>query len=233
MKYKIENSKIEKVIYELGEEYKDMLIEKILFESKEYDISQVNLPELLRYDLLSKEKLSTDKRKERRDKISAFTSIFSVFCIILGMFFLIYREVIRTPYFDIESQLALAYIFLGFIGFTLPVFMKILPIRTYKKSDISKYFSYEIVNQWKIIEARLIQLTPPDIDSSLEGMIKHLSEIKLLNESDVITIKKLLNYRNQVVHSSIRTKEYTEEEVKNLLRDSSKIAQKLQKFNEL
>ena len=75
MKYNIESQKVKNVIDELGEEYKDMLIEKVLSDNSEYDVDQINLPELLRYDSKSKEILSTDTSKEKRNRFFALSSV--------------------------------------------------------------------------------------------------------------------------------------------------------------
>lgn len=230
MKYRIDNQKIFNAIEEMGEEYKDMLIAKVLSDDKLDDVDQLNLPELLRYDLKLKEILSTDSRRERVNRLIPIVQTLSMLCVLGGLMFLFLRQITQLYNDSIEMQLAFAYTFIGIIGFSLSLIMRVFPYTIFKKRYNNQSNNIEIINQWKKLEAQLIQQSPIDIDTSLEGMVKHLTSIRVLDEKDAVTIRKLLNLRNQAVHSDKTTKKYKYSELVSLLRESEEIVRKLERF---
>ena len=231
MKYEIENQKIKNILDELGEEYKDKLVEKVMFEYNEYDINQINLPTLLRHDSKAKEQLSNDERRARRNRMLSMMSVVGLLYTVVGLMVFLYVEFLDSK-MNPEMLVAFVSIFAGLFASLMPLAIKNLPFRTFKNRDTSKYFDADIVNLWKKLEVLLIQLTPTEDDSSLDGMIKHLTRIKLLNADDVVSIKQLLQLRNQVVHSNVSEREYPTNELKDLLNSISKIINKLKQFEE-
>lgn len=231
MKYEIDNQKIKNVIDELGEEYKDMLIEKIMSDYREYDVNEINLTTLLRHDTRAKAQLSTDERTAKRNRLLSFTTIVGLLYTVIGLGVFLFIEFLSTS-MSIELLVAIFSVFAGLMASLMSLTVKNLPLKPLRSKDITKYYNSDVVNQWKKIESLLIRLTPVDEDSSLNGMINHLTKLKLLNSDDVSIIKQLLQLRNQIVHSNVRAKEYTANELKTLLSECSKIINKLKQYED-
>jgi hypothetical protein len=232
VKFEIENQKIKNVIDELGEEYKDMLIEKAMSDFCEYDVNEISLPALLRHDARAKAQLSTDERTAKRSRLLSMTAIIGLLYTFIGLGIFLYIEYLSNSQMQIELFVAIISVFAGLMASLMSLVIKNLPLKSFRDKDASKYFNSDVVNQWKKIESLLIRLTPVDEDSSLNGMISHLTKLKLLSLDDVSIIKQLLQLRNQTVHSSVRAREYTVSELKAQLSEGSKIISKLKQYEE-
>jgi len=231
VKYDIENKKIRDMVDELGEEYKNLLIEKALSARQEYDVDQINLSTLIKLDEIAKESLLSNERNNRRNRMLSMLSIVGVIYTLFGLILLIYYQFGDSLRLDPMSKISFLSIFLGLFTSLISILMKSIPFSShYEIKDTSKYFNYKIINTWKQIEGLLVQLTPAEENMSLSSMIANLMDIKLISSSDASTIKKMLNLRNQVVHSDNIEKSYSTSEIQALLRDSHSIIKKLERF---
>ena len=231
MKYDIENKKVNEILDELGEEYKKLLIEKALSQHQEYDVDQINLSTLIKLDEKAKDSLLIDERKNRRSQLLAILSIIGLIYALFGLVLFIYFEFGNSLRLAPMSKMSLMLVIFGLVAIMFSILMRSIPYSShYRSTDTSKYFNYKIVNVWKQIEGLLVQLTPLEKNMSLSSMISNLMELKLLSESDAAVIKKILNLRNQIVHSNSIEKSYTTSEIQALLRDSDSIIKKLKRF---
>lgn len=231
LKYDIENKRINEILDELGEEYKDLLIEKALSQHKEYDVNQINISTLLKLDEKTKESLVTDEHQYKRNRYLSMLSIIGLFYTLFGLILLIYNQIGYSIKYEPMTIMSLLSIFIGLFATLFSMLMKNFPYSSYyKNKETSKYFNYDIVNTWKQIEGLLIQLTPTEENVTLNNMISSLLDLKLLSKDDALSIKKLLRLRNQIVHSDNVEKQYTTNEIQSLLSDAHKIIRKLQKF---
>lgn len=231
MKYDIENKRINEILDELGEEYKNLLIEKALSQHKEYDVNQINISTLLKLDEKTKESLVTDERQYKRNRYLSILSIIGLFYTLFGLILLIYNQIGDSIKYEPMAMMPLLSIIIGLFATLFSILMKNFPYMShYKNKDTSKYFNYDIVNTWKQIEGLLIQLTPTEENMTLNSMISSLLDLKLLSKDDALSIKKILSLRNQIVHSDNVEKQYTTNEIQSLLSDAHKIIRKLQRF---
>lgn len=231
MKYDIDNQKINDMLDELGEEYKNLLIEKALSQHEEYDVDQINLSTLIRLDEKAKESLLANERNDRRNRMLSIFSIIGLIYTLFGLILLFYYQFGGSYRFDPMTRISFLTIIMGLFTSLLSILMKSIPYSShYRSKNTSEYFNYKIINTWKQIEGLLVQLTPVEENMSLSKMISNLMDLKLLSSSDASTIKKILSLRNQVVHSNDIEKKYTTSEIQVLLRDSYNIIKKLEKF---
>lgn len=232
MKYNIENKKINDMLEELGEEYKNLLIEKALSQHREYDVDQINLSTLIKLDEKAKEFLLANERNNKRNRIISIISILGLIYALFGLILFINNYPTGGAYsFDSVTAIYLLLVIVGTFVSLASILMKSIPYSLhYKSKDTSKYFNYRIINIWKQIEGLLVQLTPVEENTSLSKMISNLTDLKLLSQNDISTIKKLLNLRNQIVYYNNIEKRYTTSEIQALLRDSNNILKKLEKF---
>lgn len=231
MKYNIENEIVNKILNELSEEYKNLLIEKALSKHNEYDINQINLPTLIRLDEKAKDSLIINERKCKKNRLLSIISILGLIYTLFGLAILFFNEIDRAIKYDPMIMMSLLSIFVGLFSSLLSILIKNSSYMLHSKNkDTSKHFNYEIVNTWKQIESLLIQITPVEESTTINGMITNLLELNLLSANDNISIKKILDLRNQIVHSNVIEKKYTTSEIQSLLGDANDIIKKLKKF---
>lgn len=80
MKYNISDYKLKVIVDELGEEYKDLLIERILGDMHENDADLINPSDLIRLDVATKSNLRIDK-KSAKTKSYALNDFFTRYSI--------------------------------------------------------------------------------------------------------------------------------------------------------
>lgn len=233
MKYSMSNNHISEIIDALGEEYKDLLVEKALAQHGTYDVDQINISTLVKIDEKAKETLYNDERRARRNRyISMLSMIGTVYCL-MGLFLLLYYEMRDSYKFNSTEMLPFITILVGVFVVLFSLIIRnvpsIFPVY-HKNKESSKYFDYEIINVWKQMEGLFVQLTPTSESLTLNGMIEYLTDLKLLSGDDVLSIKRILNLRNEIVHSDGIERSYPPNEIQPLLTDAYKIIKKLQKF---
>lgn len=72
MKYNISNDHINGIVDALGEEYKDLLVEKALAQHGTYDVDQINISTLIKIDEKAKETLYNDERRAKKKSIDRY-----------------------------------------------------------------------------------------------------------------------------------------------------------------
>lgn len=232
MRYNLENTQISGIVDALGEEYKDLLIEKVLSQFDIYDIDQINVSALIKVDEKAKESLYSDRRKTRRNRMISMLSLLGTIYCFMGLFLLFFYEISRSSRFDPTEMFPFLIILIGIFTLLLSFMVRnmssVFPL--YSKEKDASELNYEIIRAWKQIEGLLIELTPANENLTLDGMIENLASLKLLSSEDVVSIKKMLVLRNQIVHSNKSDNYYLTKEVKSLLNDIYKIIKKLQDF---
>lgn len=232
MKYNISNKSINVIVNELGEEYKDLLIERLLDETKSVDADQINPSDLIRLDVEAKANLRFNSKKRRYIKMYTITSLVGVIYALFGLMLFLWKELQYTIRNDSITLISILLIFLGLFVSILSIFMKYLyrySSNQYreKRNTISKY---EIINKWKEIEALIYQLNPENDQLSLKSMINNLVQAKIVSKEDDQVILQLLQTRNQVLHSKSSDDMFSQGELRDLLNKSNKIIIKLNKL---
>ena len=93
MKYNISDYKLKVIINELGEEYKDLLIERILSDMHENDADLINPSDLIRLDVMTKSNLRTDKKVQRQNRMLSMISILGIVYALVGLRLMQWSEV--------------------------------------------------------------------------------------------------------------------------------------------
>ena len=92
MKYNVSDPKLKIIIDELGEEYKDLLIERILDDAHETDADLINPSELIRLDVATKSKLRVDKKMQRQNRLYSTISLLGIMYALLGFMIMLLRQ---------------------------------------------------------------------------------------------------------------------------------------------
>lgn len=230
MKYYISSKKLQLVINELGEEYKDLLIEKMLNDYQTTDIDSLPVSELLKLDVSIKEKLVQNKQFEKRKRFYNLLASLGLVYSIFGIFLLFFQELERSLSNEPMNMLALSFIMIGlFVSFYGLMFKNItLKRRSYHSTKNDSQNGYELVSLWKELEGLMIQLSPDNTPSSPSRLIQYLLENNFISSKDEDSIRTLLKLRNETVHSTTSPKlELTHEEYSSLIKNIRNIIAKL------
>lgn len=230
MKYNISDNRLKVIIDTLGEEYKDLLIEKILDELKESDADLINASDLIRLDVSVKASLKTDKKTTRINRMMSLLSSVGIVYALMGLVILMASELEHTMRDDPMMMGSVVLIVMGlFVALFSLLFKNTSRIMKPPYQRGTKSISpYQLINKWKEIEALINELTPKGIDS-LSCMIANLRESGIINHGDEEVINKMLVIRNIIVHEK-NPKLPKDEEIRFSLQQADKLINKLKKL---
>ena len=232
MKYNISDYKLKVIVDELGEEYKDLLIERILGDMHENDADLINPSDLIRLDVTTKLNLRIDKRVQRKNRMLSMISLLGIIYAIFGLMLMLWSEVRITIQYDSVMMMAFILIFMGlFVAMFSLLFKNMIRIRPqYYRGQSHTISPYEVVNKWKEIEALIHELTPEEDTLSLSSMVSNLKDTQIISEQDIKIINQLLNIRNQIVHGQNNKYNLSQEELRSILLQADKIISKMKKI---
>ena len=232
MKYNVSDPKLKIIIDELGEEYKDLLIERILDDAHETDADLINPSELIRLDVATKSKLRVDKKMQRQNRLYSTISLLGIMYALLGFMIMLLRQIEETIRYDSLTMISFILIFVGlFVAILSLLFRKMSGIRSqYYRGQNRTISPYEIINKWKEIEALVHELTPDSDTLSLSSMVKNLEDTKIISKQDIEAINQLLKIRNQIVHGSDNKCDFSQAELRTILIQADKIIAKMKKL---
>ena len=227
MKYNISNDRI--ILDELGEEYKELLVERLLSEMDEVDVDRINPADLMQLDISTKVNLRNGKQIQRRNRMFTMISILGILYAFSGLMFFILNEMEKN-----SNDLVFISISLIFIGLFISLTSLILRLTNKEffkstRKKASRVSPYEIIDKWKEVEALVTQLSPESDNLSLNTMIKNLKEANIINENDTIVIYRLMKARNEIVHKNERDYSLSQVELKDLASDADNVIDKMRK----
>lgn len=231
MKYNVSDNKLKIIIDELGEEYKDLLIERVLDDTNETDADLINPSDLIRLDVATKSKLRVDKKLQRQNRLYSMISSLGIAYALAGLFFMLWGQIREAARYDSITMISYVLIFMGLFVVMSARLLKKIKLRTkYYGGQNRTISSYEIINKWKEIEALVHELTPDSNALSLSSMVKNLKDTKIISEQDIETINQLLKIRNQIVHGTDNKYDLSQPELRAILIQADKIIAKMKKM---
>lgn len=230
MKYNISDYRLKAIVDELGEEYKDLLIERILDDMHEIDADQINYSDLIRLDVSTKFFLRRDEKKWKQNRICTIVFLLGVIYAMLGLMILMWSNQTIRDNQSMKMSVILLFIGLFAVLFAL-VCKKILRMRSQSyRGPRHTILPYEVVNKWKEMEALVHQLTPEENEFSLSSMLSNLKNTKIISDKDVEAINRLLNVRNQVVHGRDKNIKLSQSELRSILMQANEIISKMKRL---
>lgn len=232
MKYNISDYRLKVIVDELGEEYKDLLIERILDDMREIDADQINPSDLIRLDVSTKSSLRNNRKTQQKNRMLSMVSLLGVTYAILGLMLLLWSEFQDAMRYNTTMMMAVVLIFIGlFVVLFSLLFKSMVRMRPQNyRGPRHTVSSYEVVNKWKEIEALIHQLTPEENVLSLASMLSNLKETKIISDKDIETINRLLSIRNQVVHEQDKIINLSQSELRSIFIEANKIISKMKKI---
>lgn len=232
MKYNISDYKLKVIVDELGEEYKDLLIERILGDMHENDADLINPSDLIRLDVATKSNLRIDKKVQRQNRMLSMISLLGIVYALLGLMLMMWSEVRNTVRYDSIMMMSFVLIFLGlFVALFSLLFKNMGRLRPqYYRGQSHTISTYEVINKWKEIEALVHELTPEEDTLSLSSMVSNLKDTQIISDQDIEIINQLLNIRNQIVHGQDNKCSLSQAELRTILLHADKIISKMKKL---
>lgn len=230
MKYNISDNRKKLIIDELGEEYKDLLIEHILDDLGENDVDVINTSDLIRLDVATKSNLRIGRESKRKYRMFTIVSLMGLLYSLIGVFLLIWSQIGND--FNYELKVSYILVFMGLSISIIALLMRTLVNnRPFSSRSIDRSISsYEIINKWKEIEGLIHELTPTEEDSSLDSMIQYWKDNGVLTDDDVNAVYKLLEKRNLIIHDPNEKYNVSQTEYKPLLLQANDVIKKLKKL---
>ncbi len=227
MKYQISNKKVNYILDELADEYKNLLIETALNQRQELDVENISISDITKIDIETKERLKNRSRNNRINRISQLISSLGLIYSLFGLMLIMVSEAGSDLTDNPLSTIAIICVFLGFIIAIVGLMTKML---LNKKSQISKKtimdYEIQIINKWRIVEGIIYQISPQNDKLSLRSMLNNLEQSKIISKEDAKLLNSLMHYRNRILHNPPGEVKYNDE-IKNLLDDVQELIDKL------
>lgn len=226
------NEKMDRILNELGDEYKDLLYKKLIENNKGYE--DLRVADLLRLDAKIKEQLTVKKDMDDRKRKMIMTLGFTY--TIFGIAIVMYFEVgtlnfkptdIITLVGAVISIVGVLGMMVGLLSPNLDIFKPSRKSIGYKNIKNSGFIEYEIVNLWRDVESIASELSTNIGKGNLKPgeTIKMLRAEKFITEEETNILKNLFSIRNSIVHHGPNQVELKIKE--QALIESSKIVKKL------
>lgn len=208
MKNDFNNEKIDKYLDELAEEYKSLLLKKLIENSP--NIEELSVSELLRIDSEIKKPLLV--KKDRLKRLQQATLFAGVLYALIGICMSLFSS---NAFRNMDMNEMLPYIvtiagvFISVFSFVVPTIFK--NSKLYKKSSSNynikdeKFTEYQIVMLWRDIEAIANELNVSKEPSIGMSPIEMLCNNKLITENEKNMLLSLLKLRNSFIHGNVNT----------------------------
>lgn len=220
--------KIEKYLDDLSEEYKELLLKRLLETSGSIDNLKVS--DLLKIDTEIKKPLMSDyRRRQRKQRILLCAGLMYA---AIGILLLLLFQMIESYSYDTLSLMALI---ITSLGLFISIFSLLFPINGVIKiqrndaknisEDDRVILEYDVVKTWRELEGVASDLY---IDRGLlptQSLISLFLKDNYINESEAEILKDFLKMRNNIVHSM--EKNYSLEEIINALKSVNMLIKNL------
>ena len=226
----INDKKIAMYLNELGEEYKDLLLETLLKKSNSVD--DLSVSELLRIDNDVKKYLQRqeDSRKNRKFLVLGITYVLG------GIFMYLFSEIIikfdDMRYLSPAGLIQLMSITMGFVGIIAAFysFLRSSPRDKLHKNisndnENKKLLEYEVISTWRELEGICNDIALENDIVTRRSVINLLENENLITDDEKILLTHFLKLRNSIVHSD--EVEITMQEMRNVIKEVNEFIEKL------
>lgn len=232
MKYNISDRKIKIIVDELGEEYKDLLIEHLLDSMGETDADLINPSDLIRLDVTTKANLRNDRRTQHKNRMLSMIALVGLMYIFVGLMLMMWNLIQDIHGYDSMMMMSLTLMFIGsFVCIFAIMYNSMVKMKSRYSSTYSAAISpYEVINKWKEIEALVRELTPEESTLSFPSMMRNLKDTKIISDEDIVIIDKLRKFRNQISHDPADKVDLPQTELRKILLQADTVIAKMKKI---
>ena len=220
--------KIERYLDDLADEYKELLLKRLLEVSGR--IENLSVSELLRIDNEVKRPLLSDYRKQqRRQRVLLMAGMIYA---IMGIMLLAMFEMVDSFRYDGMTLVALTITFLGLmmslISVMLPSSKYFLGKNERKNVENDRaIWEYSVLKTWRELEGVAADIYTESRGISTGSIISKFLQDNYISKVDAKTLKEFLKMRNNIVHNTDNN--YKLEDIKNMLKGVRNILDNLKK----
>lgn len=225
MKYGLSDEKLQILLDELGEEYKDLLVSYILDDTGIIDPDQIKCSELIKIDTNIKDYLRLDRKTRQRKRTIAMIMMMGVLYALLGLFLLLFSYFYPTAFKGVE----IVALFISFCGIFMTgdgiILSELLKKRSWGNSY--KISPYDILSKWKEFELVISRYTKGTDRFSFLDAVDQLRKDDVLTSTDMRVLETMRQMRNEIVHKENLSKMASQNELRMLFNDMDTIIQKV------
>ena len=243
MNYSSSDEKINMYLDELANEYKQLLLNKLVNESESTE--RLSVTELIRIDNEIKKPLIIDTYEKDMKRKKMYV-IVGIIYFIVGQLFISILDflpnfnltvnygLIRNNNFMQDIAPLMGKI-ISYIGVIVGVMGYLFSDRKSNKMKIRKDFNkkvleYDVIERWRTLEGLASDLNVSDkkeIRSSI-SIIDILKYNRIISDKELVELRKFLKIRNVIVHGG--SEPYSLNEIEELLNSINKVLRKLEKI---
>ena len=233
------NKKLDFILNQLADDYQNFLIERIIINSKNYNIDNIPLLDFIKLDADIKEnyKIRNNFKKNRIVyRIFALCIMLSLMCGLI--LFLKYNDLGKLNY---DTQIAFAFLMLGscFYGIYFLLFNKFFIVnikRFFENINPDKNKKENICNivfyTWNKLMSLLIQLNTKEKFMPVSELIEEMCSSNILSQDEKNMVQKLRVLKNILSHNfdNIGINDYSNEEILQIIENNQEIIKKVSKI---
>lgn len=202
------SEKVNRYLDELADEYKKMLLQAVIEQSDSSE--EISISTMLRLDNEVKKNLFVDHRKsvKKRKNLIAAGGMY----VALGLFMLLYNEVLTQLDHATYEFFPLLSMIMTFSGILVCVTAYVLPNVMRRRDDSNKHeptqeaslalYEYEVIKKWREIEGFVNELATYEGGKQPRSVLNFLEASGMIDQNEYETMKRFLQLRNEIVHSS-------------------------------
>lgn len=192
------NNKIFDYLDDAAEEYKKLLLKKLIEDSR--DIGDISVNNLVTLD----EKIKVPLRNRLENRYSRF-QLLGLLYVNIGLMLLLFSFIYNSDYLYSRDHIILimsiVLIFLGVYIYLFTLLFKNLKLRrryNLEKSNVS--LDSLIISQYRRLEYILKEYIPNALEKSIQIALKELKGKNIITEEELILLRDFIGLRNQFVH---------------------------------
>lgn len=220
--------KIERYLDELADEYKELLLKRLLEVSG--TIENLSVSELLRIDTEIKKPLLADyRRQKRKQRVMLMAGMLYA---IMGIMLLALFEMIDSIRYDGMTLVALVITFLGLLMSLMSVMLPsskqpLSKHETGNMEDNRAIWEYSVVKTWRELEGIAADIYTESKAMPTNSIISKFLQDNYINKGEAERLREFLKMRNNIVHDTDNN--YKLEEIKDALKEIQGILNSLKK----
>jgi hypothetical protein len=229
------DEKVNNILNELAEEYKELLIKNIIEEKNYTNFESIDIRDIINADNQIKQNMINGRVRRRDQRFYSLITLTGASYGILGLWVYFYNAFgvsLNGPQ-NIGLGIAMIGFSIAVIGYLLKDLCLIFIKKNYRVLRPNLYNNFEIVEKWNEIEKLAYKITNSDSQDSeylpLHKVLDKLRKSDLLSENDKIKIKDILESRNASVHHS--DKEISYNRLQENINNAKEIIEKLNKIS--
>lgn len=220
--------KIERYLDDLADEYKELLLKRLLEVSG--TIENLSVSDLLRIDNEIKKPLLADyRRQQRRKRVILMAGMLYA---IIGIMLLTMLEMVDSLRYDGMTLVALVITFLGLL---MSLMSEMLPSSKYfsgkheaiNTEDDRALWEYSVVKTWRELEGIAADIYMDSKSTTTSSILSKFSQDNYINKDEAETLREFLKMRNNIVHDTDNN--YKLQEIKDMLKGVQNIINNLKK----